>query len=74
MEPEVVAFLKRVGLSIFLTFCWLALNVTVGLRFNLAFVEGSVSLGNILFYIWMVISFIMLLIYLLKLWSKVEKW
>ncbi len=74
MEPEVVAFLKRVALSIFLTFCWLALNVTVGLRFNLAFVDGSVSLGNILFYIWMVISFIVLLIYLLKLWSKVEKW
>ena len=74
MEPEVIAFLKRVAFSIFLTFCWLAFNVTVGLRFNLAFAEGAVSLGNVLFYIWMVISFIALLVYLLKLWSKTEKW
>ena len=74
MEPEVVAFLKRVGLTIFLTFCWLAFNVTIGLRFDLAFVDGTVSLGNVLFYIWMVISFIVLLMYLLKLWSKTEKW
>jgi len=74
MEPEVIAFLKRVAFSIFLSFVWLALTVIVGLKFNLAFVVGSVTPGNILFYVWMIISFIMLLIYLVKLWNKAEKW
>ncbi len=74
MEPEVVAFLKRVGLSLFLSFCWLALNVTIGLKFDLAFVDGSISAGNILFYVWMTISFILLLAYLIHLWKNAEKW
>ena len=74
MEPEVVAFLKRVALSIFLTFCWLAFNVAIGLRFDLAFPNGSVSPGNILFYVWMTASFILLLVYLIYLWKKSEKW
>ena len=74
MEPEVVDFLKRVAFSIFLAFCWLAINVTIGLRFDLAFVDGAVSAGNVLFYIWMSVSFVLLLIYLVKLWNKAEKW
>ena len=74
MEPEVVAFLKRVAFSIFLVFCWLAFNVTLGLRFNLAIAEGAISLANVLFYLWMAVSFVMLLIYLIKLWGKAENW
>lgn len=74
VEPEVVAFLKKIALSIFISFCWLALNVTVGLRFNLAFVNGSVSLGNILFYIWMTGSFIAMLIFFIRMWKQTTKW
>ena len=74
MEPEVVAFLKRVALSIFLLFSWLAVTVVIGLKFNLAFINNAVSAGNILFYVWMIASLISLLLYLIKIWKKTEKW
>lgn len=74
MEPEVVAFLKRVALSIFLSFFWLALNVTIGIRFQLAFINKTYTWGNIVFYIWLVISFVAMLFYFVHLWRKTEKW
>ncbi len=74
MEPEVVAFLKRVAFSIFLLFFWLVTTVVIGLKFNLAFINGSLSTGNVLFYVWMIGSFISLLLYLIKIWKKAEKW
>jgi hypothetical protein len=74
MEPEVVAFLKNVALCIFLTFSWLAVNVVIGLKFNLAFINGSISAGNILFYIWMAASFVIMIIYFIRLWKNTEKW
>ncbi len=74
MEPEVVAFLKRVAFSIFLLFCWLVLTVIIGLKFNPAFTNGSVSAANVVFYVWMAVSFISLLLYLIKIWKKTEKW
>lgn len=74
MEPEVIAFLKRVAFSIFLLFSWLVLTVVVGLKFNLAFIGGSVSPANVLFYVWMIASLISLLLYLIKIWQKTKKW
>ena len=74
MEPEVVAFLKRVALCIFLVFFWLAVTVIVGLKFDLAFVNNHVSLGNILFYLWMTASFVIMILYFIRLWKNTAKW
>lgn len=74
MEPEVVAFLKRVALCIFLMFCWLAVNVTIGLKFDLAFIDNHVTTGNVLFYIWMTASFVIMVIYFIHIWKNSEKW
>ena len=73
MEPEITAFLKRVALSIFIAFCWLAVNATIGIRFNLAFADDRISLGNILFYIWLLTSFVAMLIFFVRLWRKALK-
>ena len=73
MEPEAIAFLKRVALSIFLAFMWLAVNVTIGLKFNLAFAEQKISAGNIIYYIWLVASFIFLLLFYIRLWRNALK-
>lgn len=74
MEPEVIAFLKRVALSIFIAFGWLAVNTVVGIRFNLAFVETSWTAGNVLFYIWLVGSFVLMLVYFVRMWKNTVKW
>lgn len=74
MEPEVVAFLKGVALCIFVTFCWLAITVTVGLKFDLAFVGSHVSVGNILFYLWMAASFVVMILYFIRIWKNTAKW
>ena len=67
MEPEVLAFLKRVALSIFVAFCWLAINVILGVKFDLAEVEGHITIGNILYYIWLAGSLILILFFFLRL-------
>ena len=74
MEPEVVAFLKRVALCIFITFSWLAVTVTVGLKFDLVVVNNHPSVGNILFYLWMTGSFIAMILYFIRLWKNTAKW
>ncbi len=73
MEPEVLAFLKRVALLIFLTFCWLAINVILGVKFDLAEVEGHITIGNVLYYIWVAGSLILMLFFFRRLWRQIPR-
>ena len=70
MEPEVKAFLQRIMYSIFIWFTWMAMNSTFGIMFDFAFIHESVSLGNIIFYIWFVISTAFMLWLYVRLWKK----
>jgi len=73
MEPDIVAFLKRVALVILVAFCWLGINVIIGVRFDLAEVEGHVTIGNVLYYIWLVGSLIGMLFFFLRLLHDVPR-
>lgn len=73
MEPEVVAFLKRVALCIFLAFCWLAINVIIGVKLDLAVVENHITIGNVLYYIWFLASLVLLLLFFIRLWRQVPR-
>ncbi len=68
MEPEMVAFLRRVGKSLLVGFFWLAINATAAIKGDNAFVGDHITTGNILFYIWFIISIILLLWILKKMW------
>jgi len=70
MEPEVRAFLQRISYSLGIGLLWMIINSTAGIMFDLAFVHGSVSLGNVLFYIWFVASFVFMLWLYVRLWKK----
>jgi len=70
MEPEVREFLKRISLSLGLGLMWMILNSTLGIMFDFAFIHGSISLGNILFYAWFVLSFAVMLWLYVRLWKK----
>lgn len=70
MEPEVKAFLKRVANSIFAGLAWMAINSTFGIMYDFAFIHDKLSLANILFYIWFVVSLGLLLWFYIRLWKK----
>jgi hypothetical protein len=70
MEPEMVAFLKRIGLTIFLALVWLAINATAAIKGDNAFIGDHITIGNVLFYLWFVISLIILLWIFKRMWYK----
>ncbi|GEO12015.1 hypothetical protein [Segetibacter aerophilus] len=68
MEPEMVAFLRRIGKSLTIAFCWLAITATAAIKGDNAFIGDHINLGNILFYVWLVISIIILIIIYKRMW------
>ena len=73
MEPELVAFFKRIALCMLLAFCWLGINTILGVKFDLAVVEDHVTIGNVLYYVWLVGSLILLLLIFLRMWRQAPK-
>lgn len=70
MEEGVREFLKRVGYSIGIAFSWLAITAIAAIKGDNAFIEGNVRLGNVLFYIWFVISVVLLVKAIQRVWNK----
>ena len=68
MEPEATAFLKRVANSLVIAFIWLAVNATAAIKGDNAFISDHITIGNILFYIWFLISLVILVILYKKIW------
>ena len=70
MEPEIVAFLKRIVNTISVLLLWMAVNSTLGIMYDLAFFEDHIRWYNIVFYIWFLASLFFLIRYFIKMWSK----
>lgn len=70
MEPEVKDFLRRIVWSVALGFLWLTLTLGIGAYNNLLVPENGVSIGNIIFYIWFVLSLSGLIWVYYRLWRK----
>ncbi|WP_207491762.1 hypothetical protein [Aridibaculum aurantiacum] len=73
MDPEVREFFKRIGYSIGISFLWLAIICIAAIKGDNAFIEQRVTLGNIFFYSWCVISVFLLIYFLRKLWRKQQE-
>ncbi len=65
-----VAFLKRIGLTLFIALLWLAINATAAIKGDNAFIGDHITIGNVLFYLWFVISLIILLWIFKRMWYK----
>ncbi|HEX8357575.1 MAG TPA: hypothetical protein VF610_09195 [Segetibacter sp.] len=70
MEPEAAAFLKKVANTIFIGFTWLAINAIAAIKGDNAFIGEHLKLGNVLFYIWFVISIVILIVLYKKMWTN----
>ena len=69
MEPEALELLKKVSKSIFLAVLWLGVNSIAAIKGDHAFIKNAWTLGNIVFYIWLVISILILVLLLNKIWA-----
>ena len=70
MEPGIKEFFRRLSLSIGLCILWLAINMTIGVRYGYAFVEDNIHWSNIVFYVWVIASFTGLIFIYIKIWKK----
>jgi hypothetical protein len=70
LEPEVRNFLQRIVWTLSASLTWLLINTLVGLKFEWAIFDESRRMGNIIFYCWLVLSFVMLMKLFKKLWSQ----
>jgi hypothetical protein len=70
MEPGIREFFGRLSLSIGLCIIWMAINMTIGIKYGYAFFENNIHLSNIIFYIWAVVSFAALIFIYMRIWKK----
>jgi hypothetical protein len=70
LEPEVRAYLIRILNTLSVGLLWMISNSTAGIMYGYAFWEKKMKLGNIIFYIWFIISLALLLWYMIRLWKK----
>jgi FtsH-binding integral membrane protein len=63
-------FLRRVVWSLSLGLVWLVSNLGIGTYTGLMVPEKSVTIGNILFYVWMVVSLSALIWINVRIWKK----
>ncbi len=70
MEPGVKEYLVRILNTISIVGLCLMLNITAGIKYELAFVEDKLHWQNIAFYIFFFVSIIAMILYMIKTWSK----
>jgi hypothetical protein len=70
MEPEIKKYLYKVLHSLCYGLLWLALNVLGGLYWGYGVIEKRLSLYNIIFFTWFVLSLAALLYYYYRVWRK----
>jgi hypothetical protein len=70
MDPEMAAFFKRIGFTILIALIWLAINATAAIKGDNAFIGDHITLGNVLFYAWFIVSVIILIVIYKKMWFK----
>ena len=69
MEPDAKEFLKKIVRTLFTGILWLTLNMTMGIYFGLLFIEERISLGNVLFYIFLAGSLAALIRFYIHIWK-----
>jgi len=70
MEDDAAQFLKRVVWSLSSGLLWLIINLGVGIYAGWMVPENGITLGNIIFYIWMVFSLGLLIYVNYQIWKK----
>jgi len=73
MEEDAKQFLLRVVRSLTAAMLWLIINMTLGIYLGLLLFDDVPSTGNIIFYLWFVLSIGLLIRYLIRTWWPKNK-
>ncbi len=69
-EEDPRDFLRRVVWSLSLGLVWLVTTIGIGTYAGLMVPEKGLTLGNIIFYIWMALSLVALIWINMRIWKK----
>jgi hypothetical protein len=70
MEPGVRKYLLRIVNTLSLGLLWMVLNSTFGIMYDYAFIHDHIRTGNILFYLFFLVSLGAFVWWLIWVWSK----
>ena len=70
MEPEIKDFLRRIVATIVLGLLWLMVIMTLGFYFDLLPIYGRVRIGNVIFYLFLLVSGFFHFRWLYRTWRK----
>ena len=74
MDKEIKAFFLRIVNTIAVILLWLFINMALGLKLRMAEINTHFSLVNWLFYIWALITGIVVIFYVKRLWrNKIQQ-
>jgi len=68
MDPEVKKYFIKILYSLSFGLLWMALNVTAGIYWGLGIIENGISILNLLFFLWVLLSLAILLYYYYRTW------
>jgi hypothetical protein len=70
MEPETAAFFRKIGYTVLVVFLWMGITAAAALFRDSAFIEDKIRLANGFFYLWFVLSLVLVIKILKKLWKS----
>jgi hypothetical protein len=69
MEPDIRQFLLNILRTLSILLLWGMVNILVGLRFRMAVFYDGHTLGTSLFYLWLVVSAILMYRHIKDMWK-----
>ena len=69
MESDAKELLVKVSKSLLVALLWLMINMTFGIYFGWLFFGDHMTVGNYVFYGFMIITFVLMVWYQIRLWK-----
>ena len=70
MDPEVKKYFIKILYSLSIGLLWMALNTTAGIYWEMAIISNGLSILNVLFFVWLLLSLAALLYYYYRTWRS----
>lgn len=70
MDEKLIAYFKRVLKTIVAGLIWLAVNASLGIMKAYAYINDSIEMKHVIFYLFLLLNTTALLAYYYKIWRK----
>ncbi|MEO7209868.1 MAG: hypothetical protein ABIY35_02895 [Chitinophagaceae bacterium] len=70
MEPEMREFFLRIVYTMCIVIVWMLLNASIGIMLQWGFIYDRITLGNIIFYIWLIATLLFSIWKIRNIWKE----